>query len=222
MPKKIPARSRVKSSDTWDLSSLYPDDDAWEEAFVKWEKQLRKYDSFRGTFAQSAQKLAACLRFDEKFDRLGERLGIYAFLKTTEDTANGSYQRMMGRYQHVASAAAQAASFIRPEILALSARTIGQFIKSKKLKPFRLMLERILRFKPHTLGQAEERLLAMQSEMSDGVGRAFRQLTDADMKFGMIKNGQGESIELSHATFASLLHSPKRPVRRKAFAQYYQ
>src|SRR5690606_5926142 len=50
----------------------------------------------------------------------------------------------------------------------------------------------------------------------------FRQLTDADFKFGMIKNEQGESVELSHSSFSALLHSPKRSVRAKAFHQYYE
>ncbi len=83
MAKTLPTRSRVKQSDTWDLESLYQDDDAWEIAFAKWEKQVRKFDSFRTTLGSSPERLAACLRFDEKFDRLGERLGTYAFLKTT-------------------------------------------------------------------------------------------------------------------------------------------
>ena len=129
---------------------------------------------------------------------------------------------MVGRYQHVASEAAQAASFIRPEILAISAKKLSNLLKSKKLKPYRLKLERLIRYKPHTLGNSEERLLAMQSEMADASDRAFRQLTDADMKFGMIKNAQGEQIELSHSTFSALLHSPKRSVRRRAFDQYYE
>jgi oligoendopeptidase F len=47
-------------------------------------------------------------------------------------------------------------------------------------------------------------------------------LNDADMKFGPIRNDQGQSVELSHASYSALLHSPKRDVRRKAFHQYYQ
>ena len=34
--KTLLPRNRVKSEDTWDLSSLFPDDDAWETAFLKW------------------------------------------------------------------------------------------------------------------------------------------------------------------------------------------
>ncbi len=218
----LPPRSRVKEADTWDLSSLYADDPAWETDFGTWEKQISRYAAFRGTLGQSAAQLAKCLAFDLKCDRLAERLGTYAFLKTTQDTANSDYQRMMGRYQHVASQASQAASFIRPEILALPARKFRDYLQARPLQPHRLTLERLVRYKPHTLSKAEERLLAMQSQMAQTADQTFRQLTDADFKFGMVKNEQGESMELSHASFATLLHSPARRVRKTAFLQYYQ
>ena len=80
-PKTLPPRSRVKQADTWDLASLYPSDAAWETAFKKWEKQVGQYEKFRGKLAKSPDGLVACLQFDAKFDRLGERLGTYAFLK---------------------------------------------------------------------------------------------------------------------------------------------
>jgi len=219
--KTLPSRSKVKPADTWDLASLYADDQVWESAFVKWQKQIKRYAPFRGTLADSAAQLAKCLQFDSKLDRLAERLGTYAFLKTTEDTANSDCQRMMGRYQHAASEASQAASFIRPEILAIAARKFKQFLAAKELKPFRLMLERLVRYKPHTLTDGEERLLAMQSQMADTSNQTFRQLTDADFKFGMIKDAAGKTIELSHSSFSALLHSSKRTVRRTAFHQYY-
>jgi len=128
---------------------------------------------------------------------------------------------MMGRYQHVASEASQAASFIRPEILAISASKFKKFLAAKELQPYQLMLDRLVRYKSHTLSDAEERLLAMQSQMSDTSQHTFSQLTDADFQFGMIKNAEGETIELSHSSYSALLHSPKRAVRKAAFHQYH-
>ena len=52
----------------------------------------------------------------------------------------------------------------------------------------------------------------MQHEMADAADRVFRQLTDADLKFGMCRNEKGESVELSHASFSSFLRSPSRDV----------
>jgi oligoendopeptidase F len=223
-PKKslLPTREKVKVGDTWNLDSLYLNDEAWEKDFIAWEKQIKRYAAFQGKLGSGADQIADCLKFDVKFDRQAERLSTYAFLKTTEDTANSTYQRMVGRFQHAASEAGQAASYIRPEIMAIPPKKFDEFLKSKSLAPFRLTLERMVRYRPYTLSNAEEKLLAMQSQMSDTANHTFRQLTDADFKFGMVKNEKGESIELSHSSYSALLHSPKRSVRSAAFHQYYE
>jgi len=220
--RQLIPRSKAKSSDTWDLASLFADDRAWEEEFTRWEQKIPRYADYQGTLANSAERLAECLKFDEEFDRAGERLGTYAFLKTAEDTGNGQYQAAHSRYTNAASRAAQAASYIRPEILGIPRAKMQQFRASPALAHYRLLLQRLLRYKPHTLGRNEERLLAMQSEMAEAAGKIFRQLNDADMKFGAVKNEKGEWIELSHGSYTALLHSPSRSVRRSAFHNYYR
>lgn len=219
--KQLPSRSKVKPSDCWNLDSLFKSDSAWETAFKKWESEIPGYEKFAGKLGSSAKSLAECLEFDIHLDRVGERLGTYAFLKTSEDTANSTYQRMVGRYRNAASKAGQAASYIRPEIMAIPAATMKKFLAAKELAPHRLTLERILRYKPHTLTKGEEKLLAMQAEMAETANHVFRQLADADLKFGLVKNEKGEQVELSNATFSLFLHSPKRTVRKAAFHQYY-
>ena len=62
----------------------------------------------------------------------------------------------------------------------------------------------------------------MQGEMAGAASKAFRQLLDADMKFGMVKDEKGQLVELSNATFSKLLVSPERNVRKAAFHQYYE
>ena len=220
-PKRLPSRTQVKAEDTWDLATLFDSNEAWELAFKKLDAQIAGFEKFRGKLGESAKSLVACLKFDSEFDRLGDRLGTYAHLKTAEDQTNSEFQRMLGRFQNVAMRAAQAASFIRPEILAIPADTMQQFLAAKEMQPWRLAIERLLRFKPHTLGDKEEKLLAMQGEMAGAVGRAFRQLLDADLKFGFVKNERGEQVELSHSTYMQLLVSPNRDVRKSAFHQYY-
>ncbi len=219
--KPLPTRSQVKLADTWDLGSLFPSDAAWETAFADWENLIPTYEKFRGKLGESAKKLADCLKFDSEFDRRAEQLGTYAFLKTAEDTANSDYQRMMGRFRNAASRAGQAASYLRPELMAIPDDVMQQFLKSKPLAPYKLKLELILRYKPHTLSDREEQLLAMQSQMSATAGQVFRQLNDADLRFGSIRDEHGETVELTHSSFSMLLHSPRRGTRKAAFHQYY-
>ncbi len=220
-PTALPHRSKVKLQDQWDLSSLFKTESEWEPAFATWQKQIADFDQYKGKLGVSAELLSACLKFDAAFDRAAERLGNYAFLKATEDQGNSDYQRMKGRYQAAATNAAEAASFIRPEIMAIPAKKMAEFLKDKSLAGWTLALNRVLRYRPHTLGKKEEQLLAMQGQMSGAAGSIFRQLTDADLKWPLVKNERGEKVELGHSSFSAFLHSPKRSVRKEAFHSYY-
>ena len=219
--KRLPARSKVKKADTWDLGSLYPSDAVWDKDFAKLEKKLAGYAKFRGTLAKGAAEIAACFKFDLLCDRLAERLGVYAFLRSAEDSTDATSQRMRGRYMNVASRAGQESSFIRPELLAIPAAKMKKYIAAKSLASHRLSLERLLRYKPHTLSKREENLLAMQSEMAQAAGHIFRQLNDADLRFGIVRDEKGERLELGHGNYIKFMESPNRGVRRRAYERYY-
>src|SRR5688572_22031881 len=224
MPKvlRLPPRQRVKPADTWDLAPLCETDAQWETLFQKLDKQIAGYGKFRGQLGGSAKNLADCFKFDADFDRLAERVGGYAHLKATEDQANSTYQGMVARFANLATRASQAASFVRPELLALPQATLDALLASKELAPWKLVVERMIRLKPYTLSEREEEILAMQGEMAEAAKKAFRQLLDADMKFGLVKNEKGEQVELSNSTFSKLLVSPERSVRKNAFHKYYE
>lgn len=221
LARALPPRLKVKVEDTWNLDSLYTSDAQWEEAFEAWSKRIPEYGQFKGRLGESAATLAGALRFDADMDRAGERLGVYAFLKTAEDQGNSDYQRMKGRYQHAATIASEAASFIRPEIMSIPKERMEFFLGEEVLREWKLALERTLRYRPHTLSEKEEQLLAMQGQMSEASNQIFRQLNDADLKWPMIRNEKGEQVELGHSSFSAFLHSPDRAVRKRAFHTYY-
>jgi oligoendopeptidase F len=219
---QLPKRSEVQESDTWDLTKLFADDDGWDEAFKVFEKLIEGYKEFRGTLGNSAAELAACLDFDSKADRLAERMGNYAYLKTVEDQSDSTYQRMMGRFQNIATRAGEAASYVRPEILAIPDAKLAEFVAQPVLKLHALSLERLTRYKKYTLSENEEQLLAMQGEMAGATSKIFRQLHDSDLRFGSVTNEKGEEIDLTPSTFSQFLISPDREVRKKAFHQFYE
>jgi oligoendopeptidase F len=218
----LPDRSEVPARDCWDLSSLFTDDPQWEKAFKALDDKVATYETFKGRLGESPQTLLEALRFDADFSRQAERVAIYAFLKTTEDQGNSDYQAMKSRFQNLAVRANQAASYMSPEMLAIEPEMMDALVADPLLEPFRLQLERLLRQRPHTLSDREERLLAMQGEMASAAGNAFRQLNDVDLRFGSLEDADGNEQELSHASFIQFLNSPARKVRRDAFFQYYK
>ncbi len=220
--KSIPPRSAVKPEDTWDLAPLFPSDAAWERAFNKLARMAPDFQKFQGKLGRSAKTLRACFDFEAEFAKLAERVGSYAFLKSAEDVANSTYQAMVAKYVHVATKAGEAASFIAPEIQAIPKAKMQQFQRSKELEPYRFQLKKLLRYKPHILSLSEEKLLAMQGEVAGSAGRIFEQLNDADMKFGFVTDEKGVRVELTQSSFRTLLESPRRAVRKKAFDQFYE
>ena len=147
-----------------------------------------------------AQTLAACLKFDGELERLGERLGNYAFLKMAEDQTNGDYQKLMARLQSVATKAGEAGSYIRPEIMEIDDAKLEEFVNTPEMELYQLMMERLTRYKKFTLSEKEEQLLAMQGEMAGATDRIFRQLHDADLKFGTLEDEDGNETCLLYTS----------------------
>ncbi len=219
--KSLPARREVAPGDTWDLASLCRSDNEWDEALAAWEERIPEFAPYAGTLGASPERLAECLAHDLAFDREGDRLGAYAHLRASEDQGAADPQRMVGRFQHVSTRAGEAASFIRPEIMAIPPDRLAIWMDLPALAAYRLMLERIVRTRAHTLSEPEEKLLAMQGTFAGTAAKVFRQLTDADLKFGAVTTYAGERIELSNATFTTLLHDPAPEVRQTVFHQFY-
>ena len=217
----LPSRESVAEADTWDLTCLFASDADWEKEFSAWEKRVPEYDRFKGRLTQ-ADELLAYVNFDLSFSRQGEKIGSYAFLKSAQDVANGKYQEMVARVQNVSVRASQASSFMRPELLAMDEADWQKLIIAPEFAPFRFMLQRIARDRPHTLSANEEQLLAMLGEFASGPSKIFGQLNNADLRFGMIKDETGREIELTNGTFSVLLHKPDRELRKTTFHQFYK
>lgn len=214
-------RHEVMESDTWNLTPIFKTPADWEAGLKKLEKMLPGFAKFKGKLGTNAKTIKSLLEYDAVVDRLFERLAVYAHLMTAGDTSDSDNQRRSGRLHHLGTKLGESGAFIRPELLAIPEKKMQAFLKSADLKDWKLALERTLRYRPHTLSNKEEELLAKSGQIAGAAGHVFRQLNDADLKFGTVKNEKGEAIELGHATWQMFMHSPKRSVREQAFKQYY-
>ncbi len=220
-PVLLKPRSKVAAADTWNLTSLFPSDAEWENAFVAATEMVPGYAYFNGRLGEGGQTLAEALQYDADVSRYLERLGTYTSLRTSEDQGDSVAQRLKGRYMHLATQASEASAYMRPEILAIPAARLADLVAEPVLAGWRLAIERIVRYRPHTLSPAEENLLAKQGQMSEAAPAVFRQLNDADLKFGTTKSHDGRTVELGHSNYSMMLQGPKRDVRSAAFHQYY-
>jgi oligoendopeptidase F len=218
---KIPERKDVNPADQWDLSKLYTSHEAWEADLSVFEDKTEKISGFRGKLGESAQSLKNCLDFMRDLELLEEKLGSYAHLRLNEDEGDGANQERFSRYMSSATNASAEASYQTPEIQAIDSSRMDEFLSTQIMAEYRIMLEKILRFKPHILSEAEEKLLAMQAEANQTASKTFSALTNVDMNFGTIETPDGE-VPLTQSTFASFLINPDRSLREKAYFQFYK
>ena len=108
---------------------------------------------------------------------------------------------------------------MNPELQAVPDEKMKAMLDDDKIKPFSIMLSKILRYKPHILSDSEEKLLAMQSEANQTARKAFSALTDVDMDFGTVKTEEGE-VPLSQSSYSAFMINPDRDIRKKAYMQF--
>jgi oligoendopeptidase F len=217
----IPLRSDIPKTDIWDLSKLFSDDAAWEEGFSRFKALIPKAASFSGSLDQSPESLRDCLEYLVEAGKLSERIGYYAFLRYAEDAGNSDNQSRYSRVMQLDAEFSAATSYIDPEIQAIPDRVINEFLADSSLQDFKIMLQKILRFKPHVLSKEEERLLALEQESAAAPHKAFSALTDVDLEFGTIMV-EGNEQTISQSSYGALMINKDRTIRKKAFETFYK
>ena len=220
--KTIPARDQIAECDTWDLSALYPDEEAYQRDFNVLKSQYPSISQFKTTLIDSPSQVLACMELNQELNMLAEHLYHYASLRLSEDGSNSQHLERHGKLVNLLTNIAEHVAFIEPELQALDDNAFEQLLGEPKLQPWNNYLKRIRRFKPHALSPNEERLLAMASGVTGGIDDAFSQLNDVDMRFGEIEDIPGRFSPLSQGSIITFLENPDRSVRRKAFEQFYR
>jgi len=216
----VPIRSEVKESNTWDLTPLYPDAKGWEKALEECKKMKGRLLSWKGKLS-NPENLAEALDVDREIDLLMERVGQYASLRVCEDEGDGAARDRSLRFDHLQTELAEESSWFLPELMKIPDSDWSSFLQHPRLKEWLGKLERIRRYRPHILGEGEERILSLVGPVLGGPDEIFSQLTNVDFRFGKVRDEDGTEVELSHGTFASLLQRRSTEVRRTAWVQYY-
>jgi oligoendopeptidase F len=218
---QIPIRSEIPEADTWDLTFIFKTEEEYWKSFSDLKNSYSKITEFKGHLGDSPETLLKCLECEKWLEQLAERLEHYSSLKNSEDSSNNKNLSRRAELTNLLTKVDEAASYINPEIHTIADDKFQSFLDDPVLTNWRISLRKLRRFKPHTLSEPEERLLTLGAPVIRGHSETFSQLTNVDMKFGLIKQ-DGQEIALSQSTYLSFLHKEDRDLRRRAFHQFYQ
>ena len=212
------AREDVPTEDTWDLTAIFPDHDAWKAGIAAVERLADELVEMRGRLGDSPETLLETLELEE---RIGEQIiKVYAWaaLKKDQDTTDSDSQADSDRATRLFVETSSKLAWIEPELLALPEGTIEGFIEQHDgLDTYRQALKVLLRQRDHVLDSETETLLASAGEIFGAPGTIFGMLNDADMEYGEIENDDGEQVTLTKANYQRFIESRNRDVRKAAF-----
>ena len=221
MPELLKERSEMDPRYEWDLSTLYADDKAWEDAFNAIDPKLAALPAYAGKL-HDAKELAAFLKARTEVELEIDNLFTYASLRQSEDTRADAAQSMFARVYSKVVAFSASIAFVDPEILALPDETLNALVNDPQLADYRFNLENLIRQKPHTLSTTEEQLLASLGEVFGAPRQIANSLQDADMVFDPVKDKNGTEHEVSGSSYISLQSSDDRVLRENAFRSFYK
>ncbi len=212
---KLPKRDEVVKGDKWSVEKIFSTDTLFEENLNYVKKNVENLSSLKDMDIDETT-LPKIVDSMVEIGREVNKIFIYAHMKHDENRGDSHYSGYFSQAQSLSSQFGEVLSFFRPSLLSLDEDKLNSILKNESLSFYKQYLEEIIRFKPHTLSEKEELLLASVSESLGGASNIFGFLNNADLKFKPVLTDEGEKL-LSHGNYILFLEDDNREIRKQAF-----
>lgn len=207
----------------WDLTEIYPNDAAWDEARKSALAALPAIARYKGRLGESAQTLAEALVLQSDLGKTIGRIYTYVSLKGDEDVRVAAYQEKQAQAIDLYTAFGEATAWFAPEILAIGKPKIDSFIAaSPTLRTrFDYYLANIIRQAEHTLSPEGEAILASATAPLQAPGEISGQLRSSDIPWPTIKLSDGKEVRLDSQGYTLNRDAPNRADRKAVFDAFW-
>ena len=223
MAEKLKSRSEISSEYKWDLTKIYKNIEEFELDLKKSKDLINDFKPYIDNMMNSATDLYNLLKKDNEIDKILNHLYMYAHLSKDSDTTNQEYQILYEKVFNLSVKYGELASSIVPSLLKFDYSKIEELYKEdSRLLEYKFVLENIYRAKEHILSEKEEKVLSSLSNSFSFPEKIYDMFTNAELKFGNIKDEDGNDVELTDSNFAIYIKSKDRKVREVTFKTLYE
>ncbi|MDO4485374.1 MAG: oligoendopeptidase F [Bacillota bacterium] len=221
--KDLKTRDQIDNKYKWNIEAMIPDEASIDPSLEAVKASAEEYAAkYAGHLTENADTLLGAYKDRDDIWRQLEKIYVYARMRRDENNAENKYQGMTDKCTTVIAAVSAAMSFFTPELLSAEDSTILGYIEENDgLREYEFAIRHALRQKEHVLSEAEENLLAQMSEITGSTNDIFTMLNNADIKFGTIKDEDGDQVELTHGNYIKFMESHDRTVRESAYNAMY-
>lgn len=211
-------RSEINIQDTWDLTPIFKTKEEFLSSYKKFEEDYLTILKYKNHILDSSKTLLEFLELSDELERKLYKLYYYAHLNFDVDTTNNEAQKMLGMIDNIMVKYNEATSFVLPELLKSDYEKVLKYISIEpNLKKYQYNLEKIYRYKSHTLSENEEKILSSLGVSLGASEKIFETLTDSDLVFPSI-TVNGDKYEFTESNYSTFIESHDRTTRKKAFS----
>ncbi len=215
-------RKEVAENLKWNIADIFPSDEAWEEAYKAFEAEYSDYDfeKYKGKLREKAS-LLACFEMSDTLSRRIEKLYLYAHMRHDEDVRLAKYTSANATVVGLISKLFSRLSYIEPELTGLEDSLLQAFIADPDFSAYEYRLRKIASSKAHVLSEAEERLLALSSDVMGDFQSVYSMLNNANLNLPTATL-DGKEVQMSHGLYGVALRSESAAERKEWFEKYYE
>lgn len=210
-------RNKIDNKFKWDLDKMYPNKEYIQRDIEYIEECYKNIEKYSGKMGDSIDNFYNTIKLMEESSRKLEYIYTYTHMKHHEDTRINENLADSTKAEMLEAEYSKATAFIVPEIIGIKDEVLEEYLRDEKLAPYRRMIKEILRAKPYTLSEKEEKIMAAVSELTDVPENTYEMLCFADMEFPEIEDECGKKVKIDHFNYSTYIKSKNRRVRKDAF-----
>ena len=231
MKRTIMKRQSVKSashltrtkglSDHWDLTHLLnKPQEEFEQALKRLDGQVSKFESLRSGLSpdMSSKAFLELLRLNESIATESAKVSAYAYLWFSENTKNLEARAFKTKVEERLTALQNRMLFFD-----LWWQTVDEVNAARLMEPsgdVRYFLESIRRYKPHTLSEAEEKVINVKNTTGRHAINTIYDVLTNGLTFTLTVKGQRKT--LTREQLSIHIRSPEPKVREAAYREMYR
>ncbi|GAA3727771.1 oligoendopeptidase F [Salinicoccus jeotgali] len=216
--EEMKSRKDVEVQYTWDLSDLFADDGAFEQAIEEVRPKIKGFnEEYSGNLHSPTTAIEAIQEYKSILESLVP-IGNYANLKLSSDQGDENAQKLDGMASNISTYFNSESSFLTSELIQKEEAFLEE-VKSEAPQ-FLHFIDELLKNKPYQLDPKVEKALASYSPVFNGPYSLYLKTKLLDIDFGTF-SANGKEYPLSYLSFEGELEGHEDvEVRRNAFRAF--
>ena len=206
-------RKEIDAKYKWNLTDIYKDGAAWNNAYSELEKKMDEIVKLKGTLGKGPNELLKAFKLQDELNILSAKVYSYASLNLDADTRNQQAAADLQKISITMNNYETAISWINPELLRIPLETIRKWMADlPELKQYQFGIEDLFRQQAHVLSEDKEKLISYYGQFSQTPASVYTGLSVADINFPKVKLSDGREIVATAGNYAKEMKIDRKSV----------